>query len=254
MAGVDRYTPRAGRSQRGKNERNRFVIAVNEKDEIVILNRLAPFVVLTGRVAFEIEPKTSCVRLVPLLVGHLAPIWREPYDVFDAGSLNQPPAEEIAPAEGRMRLPEFYQRRDKGEQFEIVTCQAPIDPANRIILAVSVVVAILSAAQLVARENHRDALRKYQRGEQIPLLLRAQGANIGIISRSFDATVPTAVVVRAILIILEVCLIVLLVVTDEILERETIMARDEVDTGVRTPSAHLVEIAGAGQPVSEFAD
>src|SRR5260370_42543189 len=87
VAGVDRYTPRAGRSQRGKNERNRFVIAVNEKDEIVILNRLAPFVVLTGRVAFAIESKTSWGRLVPLLVGHLLPIWRRPYDNFHTASL-----------------------------------------------------------------------------------------------------------------------------------------------------------------------
>src|SRR5713226_4156295 len=85
-AGVDRYMPRARRRQRGENERDWFVRAVNEKDEIVILDRLAFLVVLARRAAFEIKPETSCIRLTPLLVGHLAPIRRKPYNVFDAGS------------------------------------------------------------------------------------------------------------------------------------------------------------------------
>ena len=77
-AGVDRYMPRAGWRQRGENERDWLVIAVDEKDEIVILDRLALIVVLAGRAAFEIKPETFCIRLVPLLVGHLAAIRREP--------------------------------------------------------------------------------------------------------------------------------------------------------------------------------
>jgi hypothetical protein len=48
--------PRAGWRQRGENERDWLVIAVDEKDEIVILDRLALIVVLAGRAAFEIEP------------------------------------------------------------------------------------------------------------------------------------------------------------------------------------------------------
>lgn len=60
--GVDRCMPRAGRRQQGENERDWFAIAVNENDEIVILDRLALIVVLAGRAAFKIKPETFCIK------------------------------------------------------------------------------------------------------------------------------------------------------------------------------------------------
>ena len=78
-AGVDRCMPRAGRRQQEENERDWFVRAVNEKDEIVILDRLALIGPRRSR-CLQDKAQTFVIRVVPLLVGHLAAIRREPYD------------------------------------------------------------------------------------------------------------------------------------------------------------------------------
>jgi len=54
-------------------------------------------------------------------------------------------------------------------------------------------------------------------------------------------------VILAVGVVLAVCLVVLLVVADEIGEREPIVRGDEIDAGVRPASTLLVEIAAAGQ-------
>src|SRR5262249_23617530 len=66
--------------------------------------------------------------------------------------------------------------------------------------------------------------------------------------------VPAVVVRRAVAIVLAVRLVVLLVVADEVVQRETVMRGDEVDAGPG-PAAALVEQVGRpGQPPRDVAD
>src|SRR5690606_37342951 len=51
---------------------------------------------------------------------------------------------------------------------------------------------------------------------------------------------------------LAVGLVVLVLVGDEVVQGETVVAGDEVDGGGRTPAVVLVQVAGAGQPGGEL--
>ncbi len=112
----------------------------------------------------------------------------------------------------------------------------PVEPGDLVVLAVGVVVAALRAADLVAAEQHRHALRQQQRGQQVALLACPQREHLGVVGRSLDAAVPRAVVVLAVAVVLAVGLVVLLVVGDEVAQREAVVRGDEVDAGRRAPA------------------
>ena len=65
-------------------------------------------------------------------------------------------------------------RLGEREQRLVVGVELPVEPGDLVVLAVGVVVAALGAADLVAAEQHRHALRQEQRGEEVALLPRAQ--------------------------------------------------------------------------------
>src|ERR1043165_3259162 len=60
------------------------------------------------------------------------------------------------------------------------------------------------------------------------------------------------VFVGAVAIVFAVGLVVLVIVTDQILKRETVMAGDEVDAGVGGPAGLLVEVGETGQARGEL--
>ena len=130
----------------------------------------------------------------------------------------------------------------------------PVDPGDVVVLAVGVVVSALGARELVAGQQHRAALRQEDGGQQVALLARAQHLHLGIAAVALDAAVPGSVVIGAVPVLLAVGEVVLLVVGDEVAEREAVMAGDEVDARPRPAPIGLVEVAGAGQPVGEVAD
>ena len=143
---------------------------------------------------------------------------------------------------------------DKLEQQAAFLVEVPVDPGQLVVLAVGVVVAALRAADLVARHQHRHALRQQQRGDEIALLAGAQRAHLRIVGGSFHAAVPRQVVVVAVAVVLQVGLVVLAVVADQVLQREAVVAGDEVDAGVRLAPAGLVQVARAGEAAGELAD
>ena len=73
-----------------------------------------------------------------------------------------------------------------------------------------------------------------------------------IVGRPFDAHIPGVVVVGAVLVVLAVGFVVLLVVADQIFQREAVVRGDEIDAGVGPASIMLVEIAAAGQPIAQI--
>src|SRR6185503_4056 len=137
-----------------------------------------------------------------------------------------------APPQHRVLAPELCELAR--ERDELVVAVLPVEPRDLGVLAIAVVVAVLGAAHLVAAEQHRYALRQEQRREEVALLAPAQPLHLRIVGRTLDTAVPRSIVVLAAL--LAVRRVVLLVVGDEIVEREAVVRGDEVDARVREPA------------------
>src|SRR6202020_95985 len=66
--------------------------------------------------------------------------------------------------------------------------------------------------------------------------------------------VPRAVVVVAVAIVLAIRFVVLVVIADEIVQRKTVVRRDEVAARVRLAPARLVEVARAHEALRKIPD
>src|SRR5690606_22446456 len=125
----------------------------------------------------------------------------------------------------RVLLPDARDALHERQEVALLRAQLPAQPGNLVVLAVGVVVAALGVPDLVAAPQHRNALREQERRDEVPLLLRAQGADARVVGGSLDAAVPAQVVVLAVAVSFAVRFVVLVVVADEILERKAVVAR-----------------------------
>ena len=74
----------------------------------------------------------------------------------------------------------------------------PINPTDRIVLTPGVVVAGLGPQHLVAAQEHWHSLRDQQGRDEVADLTVAKRQNFGVVGRTFDAAIPTNIVVVAI--------------------------------------------------------
>src|SRR5437764_9335094 len=99
------------------------------------------------------------------------------------------------------------------EVFAFLAKVFPADPADLVILAIGVVVAVLRVANFVASQQQRRALCEQQAGELVLAELAAQRDDFGIVGRAFNPAIIAVVVVGAVAVLLAVGLVVLFVVT-----------------------------------------
>ena len=153
------------------------------------------------------------VLALPVLLGHLPAVGPQPHDV---GQARRPLVadEEVAPAEDRLAAAQRDHLADEG--LQLLVDAVPVEPGQLGVLTPGVVVALLAAAELVAAEQHRHALGEQQRGQEVALLAGPQRVDLRIVGVALDAAVPGAVVVGAVLVVLQVGLVVLLVVGDQV--------------------------------------
>ena len=81
-----------------------------------------------------------------------------------------------------------------------------------------------------------------------------RAVHLRIVRRSLDTAVPGAVVVLAVGVALAVGVVVLVVVGDQVRQREPVVRGDEVDAGHRVARVGLVEVGAAGEPAGEVVD
>src|SRR5690606_30777548 len=98
------------------------------------------------------------------------------------------------------------------------------------------------------------AERKQKSCEHAALLAIPQRDHLGVVGLAFDAAIPAVVFRDAVPIAFAVRLVVLFVVADEILKREPVMRRDEIDAGPGPPSAAVEQIGRAGDTLCDLAD
>src|SRR5450759_1094839 len=135
----------------------------------------------------------------------------------------------------------------------LVLRESPVDPRELVVLAVDVVVASLGSADLVAVGDHRDTLAQQKGGQEVALLLPAQGVDGGVVGLALDPAVPGPVVALAVLVGLSIGVVALVVVGHEVPQGETVVCDDEVDRGDRSPSRVLIQVAGSRDTRSELA-
>ena len=180
----------------------------------------------------------------------------EPLDLaqFGLAAAMRGTLQETAAAHDRVITAQVDKVTGEVQELVIMLVQIPVDPRQLVVLAVHVVVASLSAAQLVAVGDHRDTLGEHEGRQEVALLTVAQLDDFLVIRVALDAAVPRTVVVCAIRAALEVCLVVLFVVRDEVAQREAIVGNDEVDGRHWLATRRPVQVGGASQAGGEVGE
>jgi len=188
------------------------------------------------------------VRVVPRRLIHLVTGRFQPGDVLDADLLIPLRGQEPGPIQDRQASAERCQPGHEVDQALALALQLPVQPAYLVVLAVSVVVAALGAAELVACQQHRRAAGQQQGRQHVLELPGAERVDLGVVGRAFRAAVPAFVVAVAVVVVLAVRLVVLLVVGGPIVQSEAVMRRQEVDGRPGRPATTVEEVAAAGEP------
>src|SRR6202012_4147373 len=95
---------------------------------------------------------------------------------------------------------------------------------------------VLAVADLVARQHPRHALGDTKTGELVLPQLVAERVDGGVVGRAFVAAIVAVVVVGAVTVVFAIRLVVLGIVTEQIVERETVMHADMVYAGALDPA------------------
>src|SRR5580704_8648368 len=136
-----------------------------------------------------------------------------------------------------------------GEREQLLVNVLPVQPGSFIVLAIGIVVAMLSPAEFVTGQQHRNAERQEQRRDKIALLPRTQNVyGFAITGRALDAAVPGSIVGLAVAILFAIFLVVPVVVTDQVIQREAVMSGQKIDARVRLAAARFIEVRAARQP------
>jgi hypothetical protein len=128
--------------------------------------------------------------------------------------------------------------------------QRPIQPIRVIVLAISVVVSPLATPNLIAHHKHGHTYRQHGSDEEVFHLPIAESFYFRIVCRPFESAVPTPVILVAVAVVLAILFVVLVIVCDNIVQREPIVARYEVDALLGFPPSHGVNAGTAEQAVS----
>src|SRR4029077_3079261 len=115
-------------------------------------------------------------------------------------------------------------------------------------------VSSLRPAKLIARKQHRCPLRKQQDGGKVLDLAQSQGIDLLVLCRTLYSMVGAEGVIRSIPVTFAVRKVVLLIVGNEIVEREAIMAGHEIDALIGRTCEMLIEIGAAGNSGGNRAD
>src|SRR5215831_4422759 len=123
--------------------------------------------------------------------------------------------------------------------------ETPVEPRELPVLTIRIVVAPLSAAHLVAHQEHRRSSGEQRKREEVLHLPAAKRLDRGILRRSFGSAVPAQVVVRAVAIFFAVGFVVLAVVGDQVIQGEAVVTGDEVDALLRLALLVTVDVGAA---------
>src|SRR6476660_3641261 len=112
----------------------------------------------------------------------------------------------------------------------------------------------LCSSRFVAHQEHRHAHRKHRHGQKVLHLSVSELFHFGIISRTFNSAVPTPVIVRTIPVIFAVGFIMLLIIANEIVQREPVMTRYKIHTLLGLAAFMTINCRTPSQTVGKMSD
>src|SRR5262249_8587186 len=151
-----------------------------------------------------------------------------------------PPLEEATAVENGMPEAESNQLAGELDLTLRAARERPVDPRDLVVLTVGGVVALLAPADLVAAQQHRDALGGEDGRQEVAELRPREGGGGGIVGGALHAAIPGEVLRGPVPVLFPVRLVVLVVEAHEIQQREAVVRGDEVDAGRRAASIRLV--------------
>src|SRR5215216_8033161 len=97
-----------------------------------------------------------------------------------------------------MSLSELYQLSRELKKLILLFVTLPIKPTDVVVLTIGVVIAVLCPTPFISAAEHRHALGKKQCREKIAALPVAQGVNLWLVGRTFDAAIPRVIIIVAV--------------------------------------------------------
>ena len=141
-----------------------------------------------------------------------------------------------------MMLTERNHELEKPEEVSVFLNQLPIEPADFVILTIGVVISLLGVPDFITSQEHGYSLREQENSHKIFDLALSQCFYVWITRLSFQTMVATVILIGTIAVVFPVGLIVFGMVGYQVIEREAVMTRDEIDTVDRHMPCCLVEI------------
>ena len=223
------------------------MLGIKHHEKSIALDRPAFFVYLLQLLSIEEDPQAVGRMRIPIGIGHLPTARFEPGNILDTSAANASALEKPSPHEDRLCLAQPDEVTRKLQQVVLHRSQIPVEPTDFVVLAIGIVVAELSSSHLIATAEHGNSLRKHQGGNEVPLLFFPLGINRLVICRPFRSAIPAQVIVFPVDIILSVSFVVLVIVTDQIVKRESVVTGDKIDAGIGAASAAFIEVAASRQ-------
>src|ERR1700751_1506585 len=103
-----------------------------------------------------------------------------------------------------MLLTELDHSLPEAQQSRISLDTAPVKPADLIVLAIGVVVALLRIPNLIAGNEHRHSAGQEQNRCKVTNLPLPQVFNSGIVRHTLHSAVPAQILIRAIVVALTI--------------------------------------------------
>src|SRR5262245_26055477 len=129
-------------------------------------------------------------RLRPMRCRHLLVCGSEPGAVLYFQLLIPGTGQKPALAKGRIAVAQLCQSPHESRDRLRSLVMIPVNPGNLVILAVSIIVTLLGAPELVSTEQHWRALGEEQRCEDVSRLPRAQLDDLRVIRAALESMVP----------------------------------------------------------------
>src|SRR3984957_16760235 len=195
--------------------------------------------------AGECKPKRSRIWIIPPRTGKATAM---PHDIDQPAVvwLTLLTLKEVAPSKRSVTFAKINHALAEPKHLTVFLREAPIKPADFVVLAIRVIVATLGTSHLVASADHRNALRHHHDGDEVFHLSPAQILYFLIVRRTFDAAVPAQVVIRTISISFAVRFVVLAVVGNEVVKGKTVMAGNEIDAVNLQMATPLIDVGAPG--------
>src|SRR5579885_84499 len=141
-----------------QNKGNRLVMGIEQKQKGIVANRFAMEAQHVHHVAAQEHAQAADEGRSPLLLAHLVAAGIEPHHVANLRAGDAASLEKFRPPENRVRPAELDQVSGKLQELVLPVVAVPVEPTERVVLTINIVVAILRASPFVAAAEHGHAL------------------------------------------------------------------------------------------------